>query len=717
MNERALNTPTCGRRLFSTLLAIVSITATFGCASSAPPAIPDPTPPPASETALGSEIERIERYVEDRMESQGTVGLTIGFIKGDQMWVHGFGYADLENGVAAIPESSYRMASVTKPMTAIGILTLVEAGKVDLDAEVQTYVPYFPKKEYPITIRQLLGHLGGITHYRNYDLEGHFKEPKNTREAIAVFEDFDLVAEPGTRYSYTSYGFNLLGAVIEGASGQSYGEYMTEHVWKPLGMLDTRMDDPRAIIPNRVEGYELLDGELQRSEYVDISSRFAGGGTRSTVPDMLAFAQGLWEGKLLNDDTRSRMWTAQSTTDGRNVGYGFGWGTNTANGRFVVGHGGSQAETRTYLLIAPHEHFAVAVATNHENTNPSAFAFRTFEIVMDEPWAIRYWAGDTKDRTVIRGLDNAFDFGMRYYDQFGEPLTTDPEELAAAFAYLDEAVSSPPEKAAEMLSRGVHPATGEPLVAVISWMADVLDGRGKDLDSYYDHGVLPLLRDFSGIDGGSDRIALDAGFVSSIQRFASDWERTWTAETRDLTIDSGTDLERLVKTLTEMFAGATVYPDFTTELETELRAAVVDGDIPKAFSFARAAVDLYPDSDETTANLAVLHILTGDAEGARPLIRKSLEIDPEGGAGAVHLNVLAYELANAGKPEAGLQLLMAATEIHPNVANLYDSIGEFHFHLGNQAKSIEFYSRALEIDPEYPNAEAARKRLEALRSQ
>ncbi len=158
-----------------------------------------------------------------------------------------------------------------------------------------------------------------------------------------------------------------------------------------------------------------------------------------------------------------------------------------------------------------------------------------------------------------------------------------------------------------------------------------------------------MLRDFSGIDGGSDRIALDAGFVSSIQRFASDWERTWTAETRDLTIDSGTDLERLVKTLTEMFAGATVYPDFTTELETELRAAVVDGDIPKAFSFARAAVDLYPDSDETTANLAVLHILTGDAEGARPLIRKSLEIDPEGGAGAVHLNVLAYELAERRK--------------------------------------------------------------------
>ena len=184
----------------------------------------------------------------------------------------------------------------------------------------------FQRKNIPITVRQLLGHIGGISHYQNYDLEGHFKDHKNTRESIAVFENFDLVAEPGTQYNYSSYGFNLLGAVIEGASGKSYGEYMTENVWKPLGMKDTRMDDPLEIIPNRVEGYQMIDGKIKNSEFVDISSRFAGGGTRSTVPDMLNFAKNLYDGKLLSDKMRSEMWTAQSTRDGRNVGYGYGLG-------------------------------------------------------------------------------------------------------------------------------------------------------------------------------------------------------------------------------------------------------------------------------------------------------------------------------------------------------------------------------------------------------
>ena len=198
------------------------------------------------------------------------------------------------------------MASVAKPMTAVGILTLVEQGKIDLDAEVQTYVPYFPKKKHPVTIRQLLGHLGGISHYRNYDLEGHFKEHKNTREAIKVFEKFDLVNEPGTRYRYTSYGFNLLGAVIEGASGKSYGEYMTENVWKPLGMNATALDDPLKIVPNRVKGYRLINGKLGNSEFIDISSRFAAGGIRSTVPNMLDFAKGMYLLSVIENSSLKR---------------------------------------------------------------------------------------------------------------------------------------------------------------------------------------------------------------------------------------------------------------------------------------------------------------------------------------------------------------------------------------------------------------------------
>ena len=249
---------------------------------------------------MPNKFKLFEEFARKQMALDKTVGLTIGFLKDDFVWVKGYGYADLENKTPAKPESAYRLASVTKPMTALAILQLVEKGKINLDAEVQTYVPYFPRKQWPVTVRQLLGHLGGISHYKNPANESHIKTRKSTREAIAIFETFDLVAEPGTRYSYSSYGYNLLGAIIEAASGMSYGEYMRQNVWQPLGMNETRMDDPLEVIPNRVRGYQLIDGKVKNSEFIDISSRFAAGGTRSTVPDMLKFAKGIMNGKLVN---------------------------------------------------------------------------------------------------------------------------------------------------------------------------------------------------------------------------------------------------------------------------------------------------------------------------------------------------------------------------------------------------------------------------------
>ncbi|HUR81275.1 MAG TPA: serine hydrolase domain-containing protein, partial [Thermoanaerobaculia bacterium] len=311
-------------------------------------------------------LRAVEAFVRHEMQAQQMPGLSVAVMHGDFHWSRGFGLADVDNDVPARADSSYRMGSVTKPMTAIAILKLADEGKIDLDAEVQTYVPYFPRKSKPVTIRQLLAHQGGISHYRDYEKEGHIREPKTTREAIAVFENFDLVAEPGTAFNYSSYGYNLLGAAIEGASGKPYGEYLTENVWKPLGMTSTRMDDPRAIIPHRVTGYVLEGGKLRRSEYIDVSSRFGGGGTRSTVDDMIRMVEGLAGGKVLKTSTRDAAWSMQPTRDGRYTRYGLGFGVVMRNGRWMVAHSGAQQETRTDLVIVPHERFAVALATNFE---------------------------------------------------------------------------------------------------------------------------------------------------------------------------------------------------------------------------------------------------------------------------------------------------------------------------------------------------------------
>ncbi len=339
-------------------------------------------------------LRAFEEFVRGQMEKNKTPGMTIGFIKDDYVWVKGFGYADLENKTPAKAESAYRFASVQKSMTAAAVLQLVEQGKINLDAEIQTYVPYFPKKKYSITVRQLLHHLGGIPHYVNRETEQHIKEHKTTREAIAIFENFDLVAEPGTKFSYSSYGYNLLGAAIEGASKQPYADYMREHIWQPLGMKDTRMDDPLAVIPNRVRGYQLINNELKNSEFINVSSRFAAGGTRGTIVDLLKFMKGLNDGKLLSSKSVDLMYSPTKTRDDnisgfpKTAGYAMGWNLAPQKSGLVIINDGGQQETRTFILNFPAKKFALAVAQNLEKDDDGAIIFRLYELVLNEKFSL-----------------------------------------------------------------------------------------------------------------------------------------------------------------------------------------------------------------------------------------------------------------------------------------------------------------------------------------
>ena len=349
-----------------------------------------PSSLPQTADKYADKLRSFEEFVREQMKKNQVPGLTVGFVKDDYIWVKGFGFSDVENKVPASAGSAYRYASVQKSMTAVAILQLVQEGKIDLDAEIQNYVPYFPKKKYPVKVRQLLGHLGGIPHYVNRDAEQHIKEPKTTKEAIDIFAKFDLVAEPGTKFNYSSYGYNLLGAAIEGASKQPFADYMREHVWQPLGMNDTRMDNPLDVILNRVRGYQIIDGALKNSEFIDVSSRFAAGGTRGTVVDLLKFMKGLDDGKLLSQKNLDLMYTPMKTRDGKfsgfpqTAGYGMGWNVVPQQSGLVIINDGGQQETRTFILNFPEKHFALAVAQNLEKDDDGAIIFRLYELVLGE---------------------------------------------------------------------------------------------------------------------------------------------------------------------------------------------------------------------------------------------------------------------------------------------------------------------------------------------
>ena len=613
--------------------------------------------PPLFAQQFANEIRSFEQFAAEEMARQKIPGISVAVKSGDFEWSRGFGFADVENQVPAKAESSYRMASVTKPMTAVAVLELVEEGKIDLDAEVQTYVPYYPRKQHKVTVRQLLAHQGGISHYRDYSKEGRIREPKNTREAIAIFADFDLINEPGTAYSYSSYGFNLLGAVIEGASGKSYGEYMTETVWKPLGMTSTRMDDPRALIPNRVTGYTLGDdGTLRRSEYVDISSRFAGGGTRSTVTDMIRFIDGIAGGKVLKAETVDGAWTQTPTRDRRYTSYGLGFSVYTRNGRWVVAHSGSQQETRTLMMMMPRERFAIAIASNFEDANLGAFENRLIELFLGDPELAGARAADEATNATWRAMNEAYHDGLMYYRRHGKPMTSDPRELAKAFSWFRESMTK--EK---IVADGRHPVAGEPLTKVGSYMASVLAKSG-DLTLYHREGPLRFFADYNRV---ATQHRFDRAFVARVNEWSPAWERV-----RGIPFDA-------LEANREALESAALKPDYARELIDKAEEHAQRGEIEQAVRVANLGLDLYPRSAGLNGVMGVLVLLSGDRTRAKSLLAKSVEIDPRGYARpAGLLNIADFLARSAETKPVAIALVEIAGELHPQNAALKSRLEE-----------------------------------------
>lgn len=341
----------------------------------------------AQHNALApAKITEIGKAVTAEMSKTGIPGLSVAVGRNQELrWTSGYGVADLENMVAAKATTVYRLASISKPITAVAAMQLVERGKLDLDAPVQKYVPSFPEKPWPVTSRALLGHLAGIRHYTKPGEIDSTRHYLNLLEPLKIFADDPLLFEPGTRYSYSTYGYVLLGAVVEAASGERFTEYLKEHIFLPARMEHIRADDVYAVIPNRTRGYrKSLLGEIQNCALADTSNKIPGGGLVSTAEDLVKFALAVDRGGLVKKETMAQMFTAQKTREGKPTGYGLGWGVMAGEGKRRVGHGGGQQGTSTFLMLLPDDGVAVAIMANLENAGGlAALADRIAKIVME----------------------------------------------------------------------------------------------------------------------------------------------------------------------------------------------------------------------------------------------------------------------------------------------------------------------------------------------
>jgi CubicO group peptidase (beta-lactamase class C family) len=288
---------------------------------------------------------------------------------GKIVWSEAIGCAEVELQVPMTSTTRLRIGSVSKPLTSAALGRLVEDGMLDLDAPVQRYVPDFPKKAWPVTTRELAGHVAGIRHYEDHEFEirDHYA---NVRSALAIFEKDALLFEPGTRFSYSSYGWNLIAAVLEGASGRRFLELMQKTVFDPAGLTHTGADDAGAIVPGRAHFYTRNEkGDIVNAGFVDNSYKWAGGGFLSTAEDLVAFAFALLDGRLLRPETVRLLWTSQKTKDGKETGYGIGWDVGMdEKGRRRVSHSGGAQGGTAYLVIYPSERLVAAMIVNSDES-------------------------------------------------------------------------------------------------------------------------------------------------------------------------------------------------------------------------------------------------------------------------------------------------------------------------------------------------------------
>ena len=331
----------------------------------------------------------IEKAVASFMSPNSIPGLSSAVVlDGQPRWSRGFCMADLENDSPATSSTLFRLGSISKPITATAVLQLWERGRLDLDAPAQKYCPQFPQKEWPVTTRQLLGHLGGIRHYRP-DGKGDVPEDSarhfsSMRESLELFEDDPLVAKPGTTFNYSTYGYTVVGCVLEAATSEKFIDFLRKSIFEPAGMRQTRDDDFFTVIPHRTRWYHKdKTGIVRNAGVLDSSYKIPGGGIISSADDMANFEAAILADQLLKRSTRDLMWTSLKTADGKETGYGLGWAVMDKFGFRLLAHTGGQQGTSTAFAVVPERNAGVVVLCNLDSVNVEQLAMQILGISLD----------------------------------------------------------------------------------------------------------------------------------------------------------------------------------------------------------------------------------------------------------------------------------------------------------------------------------------------
>ena len=340
------------------------------------------------------------QMVRASLTEQNLAGLSVavgagGEPGGEIVWAEGFGWANLEAQVPVTPATRFRIGTASTALTSAAAGLLLEKGRLNLDDTIQTYVPEFPQHQWPVTLRQLMGHVAGVPNDGGDEgplFTQRCERPVDALQFLSGYER-ELLFEPGTQFHHSSYGWIAVSAAVEAAAGEPFFTFMRKQIFEPLGMDDTRADSATEPIPNRATPYFprfAADPRygLHLMRPLDYSCYAGASAFLSTPSDLVRFAMAINSGTLLQPATVQLLQTPQRLASGEKTGYGLGWDLETAalagEAARLVGHNGDLLGGMvTSLMTFPEQGVVVSVTSNTSYADTVSVALRIARIFAD----------------------------------------------------------------------------------------------------------------------------------------------------------------------------------------------------------------------------------------------------------------------------------------------------------------------------------------------
>ena len=297
-----------------------------------------------------------------------------------------YGYANLEDRIAATPATNYRLASVTKQFTAASILLLAQDDKLDLDDSLRKWFPTLPEVAEAMTIRHVLSHMSGLIDYEDV-IPAAMTAQLHDADVLKILEtQNETYFSPGKGYRYSNSGYALLALIVGKASGKDFASFLKERIFSPLGMHDTIAYEPGlSTVNNRAYGYSEEHGIWTRTDQSQTSAVLGDGGIYSSIDDLAKWDAALYDDRLLSAQSRELAFTAATETDDPKVNYAMGWRvTDEKIGGRTLWHSGETIGFRNVIIRYPEQHFTVVLLTNRNDPEPYQTAREIAQLFLKE---------------------------------------------------------------------------------------------------------------------------------------------------------------------------------------------------------------------------------------------------------------------------------------------------------------------------------------------